>query len=506
MRVAELRAQIIAEDRASSEIKKFSDTLKKTSSSLNDFSNVSEALGRVFDKVLKVGMIGVGAALGIVTLEAKKSLEAFAESERVQIKVRRAFGDSADEILNYAQQLQTTTAVSDEEIALTMALAKSLGFNKEQVKNLIPTLLDLQAGLRKTSGETIDLTTLVRIFSRATLDDAVNALARYGVYLTKDEEKKFKAASATEKLTLLQEILNQKFGGEAQAQASSYAGKIALLQLRFNDLREKIGAALANALMPFIQKLSDWTKTEQADQLIQRITVAIQNLANWFTTRGIPMIKEWTDKFAKWREEMQKHPGVIDAITKAFFALAVVLTVGKIASSIAAIAEALKLLLSPCSLVIAALAASVYQAYQLSKQLGWLGWVIGLLSPPLATLIYRFDAFKAQLRAVWNWLCLVAEKIREVASRAYMLGHSIGSSIRGVLGGWQLGTPFVPETGLYLLHRGERVIPAGETGRGTITVNFYNPSVRSDTDLHYIAQVVERTLARSLKLQSLYKG
>lgn len=42
------------------------------------------------------------------------------------------------------------------------------------------------------------------------------------------------------------------------------------------------------------------------------------------------------------------------------------------------------------------------------------------------------------------------------------------------VGTFETGTPFVPETGLAMVHKGERIIPAGEVGGGDVIINWNN--------------------------------
>lgn len=76
--------------------------------------------------------------------------------------------------------------------------------------------------------------------------------------------------------------------------------------------------------------------------------------------------------------------------------------------------------------------------------------------------------------------------------------------------GYQHGLPNVPASGMYLLHKGERVVPktgadvAGSTS-STATVNFYgNLSVRSESDINEIASKVSRILGRQSELERWY--
>ena len=82
-------------------------------------------------------------------------------------------------------------------------------------------------------------------------------------------------------------------------------------------------------------------------------------------------------------------------------------------------------------------------------------------------------------------------------------GHRKGGVFGGsVLGSYERGTPFVPRTGPYLLHKGERVTPAGENATlieaiERLIMALASPSVDDDV---VAAAVIRRLLARPLSV------
>jgi len=67
--------------------------------------------------------------------------------------------------------------------------------------------------------------------------------------------------------------------------------------------------------------------------------------------------------------------------------------------------------------------------------------------------------------------------------------------------GWQRGTNYIPETGMYRLHRGESVSPAGNNESNTsnnIVVNINNPQIASDYDVAKVAKTLENVVRASL--------
>ena len=92
----------------------------------------------------------------------------------------------------------------------------------------------------------MDLNEAATILSRGTVG-AVRAFREYGITLDNTLPKNQAIAKAFEQL-------NAKIGGQAAAYAETYAGKLAILGVQTNDLKEKIGTLL----LPVLTKLSSW--------------------------------------------------------------------------------------------------------------------------------------------------------------------------------------------------------------------------------------------------------
>lgn len=78
---------------------------------------------------------------------------------------------------------------------------------------------------------------------------------------------------------------------------------------------------------------------------------------------------------------------------------------------------------------------------------------------------------------------------------------SVGSLKIGDTVGWARGTNFIPETGMYKLHKYEQVLPAGSEG-GSITnsvvININNPQVANEQDVSKLARTIENVMRANL--------
>jgi len=61
----------------------------------------------------------------------------------------------------------------------------------------------------------------------------------------------------------------------------------------------------------------------------------------------------------------------------------------------------------------------------------------------------------------------------------------------------------IPHTGLHLLHKGEKVIPAGKS-MGSITININSPTVRNDDDIRKLTQQISNTLQSQFRSRVNY--
>lgn len=92
----------------------------------------------------------------------------------------------------------------------------------------------------------MDLAQAATILSRGT-SGAVRAFREYGITLDSSLPKNQAIAKAFDEL-------NKKIGGQAAAYAETYAGKLAIVSAKSEDLKEKIGSLL----LPVLTKLETW--------------------------------------------------------------------------------------------------------------------------------------------------------------------------------------------------------------------------------------------------------
>lgn len=193
--------------------------------------------------------IGATVSLGGLALATRKIIQLSSEQELAEKKLAAtlkstsgAAGLTFDELTKLASSLQRTSTYGDEAIISAESLLLTFTkIGKDVFPQATKTLLDLSAGMGQ------DLKQSAIQLGKALNDpvQGVAALRRVGVQLSPIQEEQIKRfvelgdVASAQKIIL--EELNIQFGGQAQAQAESFSGKISRLSNAFGDFLEGIG-------------------------------------------------------------------------------------------------------------------------------------------------------------------------------------------------------------------------------------------------------------------------
>lgn len=194
----------------------------------------------------------------------KDAVAAFTESEQAQSKLELALKNSsatvgvhASEFDKLNKELAKHTLADDDVIAATEASMVTFGASKEQIKSMIPTVLDFAAKMGIDAPEAADL------FDKASLG-SVKALKTLGIEGYKPTGDK------ANDLANIQGLLSDKVKGAAQAQLDA-AGPGAQLTKSMDELKETVGKYLVPALMTLTDigvTVADFFATHPAAMLL----------------------------------------------------------------------------------------------------------------------------------------------------------------------------------------------------------------------------------------------
>lgn len=178
---------------------------------------------------IKIGVDGVKAAI---------------EDEQAQVKLAKALenstGATQDQIKAVEDnilKMSLSSGVADEQLRPALArLARSTG-DVEISQKLLNQALDISIA----TGKPVE--TIANALGRA-YDGNTVALGKLGIGLSAAELK-------TMSFTDVQGKLSELFGGAAAANAETFAGRLAILKVTFDEAKESVGAKL----LPILQQL-----------------------------------------------------------------------------------------------------------------------------------------------------------------------------------------------------------------------------------------------------------
>jgi hypothetical protein len=215
------------------------DKAKKEFQSLQGFGAKS---GFLLKNAMVPAAGAVTALAGGLALAAKAAIADEQSTKLLETQLRATLGPNqalADSMADFVDETQLASGVADDQ--LRPALAGLVRFTSDAAK--AQELLTLSVDASIATGK--DLTTVSTAIGKA-YDGNFTALKKLGVPLDENiiKTKDFKAA---------QEALTAQFGGAAAANANTYAGRLQILKIRFDEMVESIGYRV----LPILGRLLD---------------------------------------------------------------------------------------------------------------------------------------------------------------------------------------------------------------------------------------------------------
>jgi len=216
-------------------------SLKTASADVDSFG---DKMGKV-GKMVGAAFVAAAAAAGAYAIKiGVEGVKAAIEDEKAQtqlaLALENATGATKGQIAATEQsilQMSLATGVADDELRPALGrLVRSTG-DITKAQDLLATALDISAA----TGKPVEA--VATSLSKA-YDGNTTALGRLGIGLSAAELK-------TMSFEQVQGRLSDLFGGAAARNADTYAGRIARMQVAFNEAKETIGFAL----LPILEKV-----------------------------------------------------------------------------------------------------------------------------------------------------------------------------------------------------------------------------------------------------------
>ena len=216
-------------------------SLKAASKDVDTFGDKMGKVGKMVGAAFAAAAAAAGAyAIKIGVEGVKAAIEDEKAQTQLALALENATGATKAQIAATEQsilQMSLATGVADDELRPALGrLVRSTG-DTEKAQQLLAQALDISAATGKP------LETVAAALSKG-FDGNTAALGKLGVGLSAAELK-------TMSFTQVQDKLTELFGGAAARNADTYAGRIARMQVAFNEAKETIGFAL----LPIIEKL-----------------------------------------------------------------------------------------------------------------------------------------------------------------------------------------------------------------------------------------------------------
>lgn len=224
-------------------------------------------------KSLGKTIVSVFAARELIRF-GKASAKAFAEEDKAIKLLSNSLNNlglafQGSNIEAFISVAQRSAAVSDDELRPAFQSLANATLDVAKSQELLNLALDISAATGKS------LSAVVTGLSRAYLKD-VSALARLNVGLTGAQLKTLSFAEA-------QDLLTQKFSGQAAIAATSYEGKVRALTIAFDEAKETVGKGLIRNF----EILADG----KFDKVLDGIAFAADKLANGLVRAGYGVAK-----------------------------------------------------------------------------------------------------------------------------------------------------------------------------------------------------------------------
>jgi hypothetical protein len=216
-------------------------SLKAATADVDTFGDKMTKAGKVVGAALAAAAAAAGAYAIKIGIEGVKAAVADEKAQtQLALALENATGATKGAIAATEQfilQTSLATGVADDELRPALGrLARSTG-DVTQAQDLLKTALDIATATGKP------LETVANALGKA-YDGNTASLGKLGIGLSSAELKTMSFTDVQGKLTDL-------FGGAAAANADTYSGRIARMQIAFDEAKETIGFAL----LPILEKL-----------------------------------------------------------------------------------------------------------------------------------------------------------------------------------------------------------------------------------------------------------
>jgi predicted nucleic acid-binding Zn-ribbon protein len=226
------------------------DLKKKLSQGENEVKGFGDKLGEFSKKAAAAFALAAAAAAAYAGKLLIDGVKAAIEDEKAQAKLATTLenttGATREQIKAVEAQIlkmSLATGVADDKLRPSFEKLVRATNDVQKAQELQTLALDIAAGSGK------DLDAVSQSLARA-YDGNTSALSRLGIGLSAAELKSMSFDDVTGQLA-------NTFGGQASVQAETFSGKVARLQVAFDEAKESVGARLLPILTELLDKFNN---------------------------------------------------------------------------------------------------------------------------------------------------------------------------------------------------------------------------------------------------------
>ncbi len=534
---------------------KATDTIKQVESQLKGIEKKTKDMKPAFKEMAAAGTVAFGALTAAVGL----SVKAFQEQEVLEAKLEtllknatNATDEQVNSLKEQASALQSVGVVGDEVTIALQAQLATFELNTDTIKKMTPAILDMIVAEEGVNATTEDMISFGNAFGMA-MEGNYASLTRRGFKIDENTKKIIELGTEEQKATAITEYLNSVYEGTNKAMRETSAGGLKALKNSFGDLQEEIGEVFIPLLIDIVEKLTPMIDAigkwiEQNPELTKNITIATAAIAGIIAVIGtlgllLPTLITGFGAFGAVLSFIMSPIGLVVGAIAGLIAVGVLLWKNwdEISNKATIIWNNISNFMKG---ILKGISDFIYDCISF-----WLGLiemflnVFGLSIKDIQNAVGNmmthikniFSTVSKEVSGIWNglwdgiksivnsavgfmkpiidsfigWFQDKFDIIGDIVSNARSAMENVGSMIGGavssvsnigksILGGYQFGTDYVPRTGMYMLHKGESVSPAGSSNSIVVNINGgYYMSERAAEDIG--DKIIER-LKREVKL------
>lgn len=267
-------------DEVTEGFKKLSTNVKKGGEEMSGSFKLTGNSMASLQRVIVGGAAVAGAALvGFLVSSGKAAADAQVAMARVNATLK-TMGDAA---------LKNKDAILKAADAVTR-----LGFDDEDAAESITKMYQRTGNLTKA----IQLNNLAMDLARAKNIDLLDAANLVGQVLSGNgrvlKQYGIEISDSLPPLEALK-VLQKQVAGQAAEFSGTFQGQMEILSVNFQNIKEVIGSALIDALMPFIQQFTTWLNDPKTKEQFAYWTAEFKSWADVIIPTVIDVFKMWGD-------------------------------------------------------------------------------------------------------------------------------------------------------------------------------------------------------------------